>query len=160
MNKHFSIVNKRSVIYVAILMILLIALLGVSLSFALKGSKLWYAGVVIFGGLLLFAILIAKSVLDAGIDVIRGTVILPDLKHPERGKVPAFNVSELEDVGLATFDGKALDPSKDKLSGAKVIFSLKNGETKEYFPLSITKKQFDRLRRGMLLMASEADDDF
>lgn len=160
MNKHFSIVNRRSVIYVAILMLLLIALLGVCLSFALKGSSLWYIGVVIFGGLLLFGVLITRSVLDAGIDVIRGTVILPDLKHPERGKTPAFHVSELEDVGLSTYDGKELDPSKDKLSGAKVVFYLKAGDTKEYFPLSITKKQFDRLRRGMLLMASEADENF
>ena len=141
-------------------MLLLIALLGVSLSFALKGSKLWYAGVVIFGGLLLFGVLIARSVLDAGIDVIRGTVILPDIKHPERGKVPAFHVADLEDVGLFTLDGKELDPAADKLAGAKVVFSLRNGETREYFPLSITRRQFDRLRRGMLLMASEADENF
>lgn len=160
MNKHFSIVNRRSVVYVTIGMLLLIALLGVCLSFALKGSKLWFIGVVIFGGLLLFGVLIARSVLDAGIDVIRGTVILPDLKHPERGKVPAFHVSDLEDIGLFTLDGKELDPAKDKLTGAKVVFSLKDGDTKEYFPLSITKKQFEKLRRGMILMASEADDNF
>ena len=160
MNRHFSIINRRSVIFVTALMLLLIALLGVSLSFALKGSKLWYAGVVIFGGLLLFGVLIARSVLDAGIDVIRGTVILPDIKHPERGKVPAFHVADLEDVGLFTLDGKELDPAADKLAGAKVVFSLKDGDSKEYFPLSITKKQFDRLRRGMLLMASEADENF
>ena len=160
MNKHFSIVNRRSVIYVTVLMLVLIALLGVCLSFALKGSKLWFIGVVIFGGLLLFGVLITRSVLDAGIDVIRGTVILPDLKHPERGKVPAFHVSDLEDIDLFTLDGKELDPAKDKLTGAKVVFSLKDGDTKEYFPLSITKKQFEKLRRGMLLMASEADDNF
>ena len=111
MNKHFSIVNRRSVVYVTIGMLLLIALLGVCLSFALKGSKLWFIGVVIFGGLLLFGVLIARSVLDAGIDVIRGTVILPDIKHPERGKVPAFHVADLEDVGLFTLDGKELDPA-------------------------------------------------
>ena len=109
MNKHFSIVNRRSVVYVTIGMLLLIALLGVCLSFALKGSKLWFIGVVIFGGLLLFGVLIARSVLDAGIDVIRGTVILPDIKHPERGKVPAFHVADLEDVGLFTLDGKELE---------------------------------------------------
>lgn len=160
MNKHFSIVNKRSVVYVTIGMLLLIALLGVCLSFALKGSKLWFIGVVIFGGLLLFGVLIARSVLDAGIDVIRGTVILPDIKHPERGKVPAFHVADLEDVCLCTLGGERLDPDKDKLAGAKVVFSLRNGETREYFPLSITRRQFDRLRRGMLLMASEADENF
>ena len=141
-------------------MLLLIALLGVCLSFALKGSKLWFIGVVIFGGLLLFGVLIARSVLDAGIDVIRGTVILPDIKHPERGKVPAFHVADLEDVGLFTLDGKELDPAADKLTGAKVVFALKDGDSKEYFPLSITKKQFEKLRRGMILMASEADDNF
>ena len=160
MNKHFSIVNRRSVIYVTIGMLLLIALLGVCLSFALKGSKLWYAGVVIFGGLLLFFILIVRSVLDAGIDVIRGTVILPDIEHPEKGKVPSFHVSDLDDVCLCTLGGERLDPDKDKLAGAKVVFSLRNGETREYFPLSITRRQFDRLRRGMLLMASEADENF
>lgn len=160
MNKHFSIVNRRSVVYVTIGMLLLIALLGVCLSFALKGSKLWFIGVVIFGGLLLFGVLIARSVLDAGIDVIRGTVILPDIKHPERGKVPAFHVADLDDVCLCTLGGEKLDPDRDRLAGAKVVFYLKDGQTREYFPLSITKKQFDRLRRGMLLMASEADENF
>lgn len=160
MNRHFSIINRRSVIFVTALMLLLIALLGVSLSFALKDSKLWYAGVVIFGGLLLFFILIVRSVLDAGIDVIRGTVILPDIEHPEKGKVPSFHVSDLDDVCLCTLGGERLDPDKDKLAGAKVVFSLRNGETREYFPLSITRRQFDRLRRGMLLMASEADENF
>ena len=69
-------------------------------------------------------------------------------------------MADLEDVGLFTLDGKELDPAKDKLTGAKVVFSLKDGDTKEYFPLSITKKQFEKLRRGMILMASEADDNF
>lgn len=161
MNAHFSIINKRGVLLTALLLVLIIIPLCISLSFLLGGgSKLWIAGLVIFGGFFLFGIMLLISVLNGGIDVARGMVILPDLEHPEKGKIPKFHVRDLKDVLIVGKDDAKLDLETDSLGGAHVVFFLQDGTEVPYYPLTITRRQFKNLRDGILVMASDARDDF
>ena len=97
--------------------------------------------------------MILVSVLSAGIDIKNGTVIMPDL-DASRGKQPKFQIEELKDICLQDEDGNTLNPNQDSLIGARIVFLLKDGSEEIYYPVSITSKQFENIRSGMLEEAS------
>lgn len=150
MNGHFSVINKRGAVVGIVLLLLNIVLFSLSLSKLLGGaSKLWLVPVVIFVILFIISVMILVSVLTAGIDVKENVVILPDL-DASKGKQPKFELSELQDVQLQNGEGTVLDPYKDSLIGARFVFLLCDGRKEIYYPVSVTCKQYEKIKTGML----------
>lgn len=149
MNKHFAVINKKATILSAIF--IFINIVAFTFSFykiSSGGSKLWIIPAVIFIGLFIIGIMIITSVLTAGIDVKADMVILPD-QDPRNGKVPKFNIEQLSSIELCNENGP-IDFDRDSLSGARIIFHLSNDETEQYYPVYITKKQYESIKNGMM----------
>lgn len=150
MNRHFSIIYRKSVISGAILLLVSIVLFSVPISFLLTGgSKLWLIAIIIAVGLFLIGIVSMGSILSAGIDVKDNMVIFPGMDLA-KGKSPQFSLGNLQDILLRNGDGKELDPYKDDLFGARFVFILKDGSEKIYYPVALTAKQFEKVKNGML----------
>lgn len=154
MNRHFSVISKRGAVTAALFTLINIVLFSLSLAMRLGGgSRLWLLPIIVFAVLFLFSIMILVSVLSAGIDIKNGTVIMPDL-DASRGKQPKFQIEELKDICLQDEDGNTLNPNQDSLIGARIVFLLEDGSEEIYYPVSITPKQFENIRSGMLEEAS------
>lgn len=87
--------------------------------------------------------------LSAGIEVKNDMVIFPDM-DVAKGKIPQFKLSNLKDITLRDSEGNELNPEKDSLYGARFVFLLKDGREKIYYPVSLTAKQFETVKKGML----------
>lgn len=134
----------------SVLLLINITLFSVSLAKIIGGgSRLWLIPVIIFIVLFIISVMILVSVMTAGIDIKDGTVILPDL-DPSKGKQPKFNIKALRDVQLRNGEGRVLDPGKDNLVGARIAFLLDDNSVELYYPVSITPRQFEKIRTGML----------
>lgn len=150
MNKHFSVINKRGMIVATLLLLLNITFFSISIAKVMGGgSKLWFIPVIIFIVLFIISVMILVSVVTAGIDIKDDTVILPDL-DPSKGKQPKFNIKALRDVQLRNGEGQVLNPDKDNLVGARIAFLLDDSSVELYYPVSITSRQFEKIKTGML----------
>ena len=149
MNAHFSVINKKGTVVAALLTLAGVVLFSLCLAELLGGgSKLWLLPFIAAAVFFIICIMVLVSVLTAGIDIRDGVVILPDL-DPSKGKQPKFQISELESVTLQDGGGNTLNADRDNLSGARIAFHLKDGQTEIYYPVSITPKQFRRIKDGL-----------
>ena len=154
MNRHFSVISKRGATAASLFVLINIALFSASLAMRVSGgSRLWLLPLIVFAVLFLISIMVLISVLTAGIDVKNGTVIMPDL-DASKGKLPKFQVEEIAEIFLRNGEGKTLNPDKDSLVGARIVFALKDGAEEIYYPVAITAKQFEKIQSGMLKTAS------
>lgn len=159
MNKRFSVINKRGLVFSAAIMGIFGILSGVSLAKMLSGSSnFWLLGVIVFVTLMIISALVITLVVTAGVEVKSNMVILPD-PDPKKGKTARFNLDELSSIDLQDGDGKVLDPDKDSLIGARVIFHLKDGRQEQYYPVKITKKQYKSIETGMMNLSNELKND-
>ncbi len=148
MNKRFSVINKRGLVFSAAVMGIFGILSGVSLAKMLS----------VFVTLMIISALVITLVVTAGVEVKSNMVILPD-PDPKKGKTARFNLDELSSIDIQDGDGKVLDPDSDSLIGARVIFHLKDGRQEQYYPVKITKKQYKSIETGMMNLSNELKND-
>lgn len=156
MNGHFSVVNRRGMITSCILVALSILMFSLSLSRKLAGgSMLWTLPLVVCIIVFLLSLVIMLSVLTAGIDVKDSMVIFADATG-QGGKQPQFKLSELETIQLHNADGAIDNPEEDSLIGGRIVFTLKDGTQKIYYPVSITCHQYNKVKSGILGLKAKA----
>lgn len=142
MNKKFNVINKKGLLLSALIMAANTGITAFSLGRILNGDgRIWLLPFIFFGTFLLFSVLIMMRVVSAGFEVRKNQVIVPDTDVRHGGN-SVFDLHELESVNLCDGSGNQLDPEKDSLRGARVQFQLKDGRSVEYYPATITKKQF------------------
>ena len=159
MNGHFSVINKKGMAITFVIMAVNAGISGMSLAMIISGgSKLWLLPIIFFVTFFLIATLIMIQIVNAGIDIKRGIVIMPDI-DPKKGKCPQFNLQQLSEIYLADKDGNHVNPDTASLSGARVTFKLEDGSIKQYYPIAITKKQFKSIEKGMMTLLNELKND-
>lgn len=154
MQGHFSVINKRGLITSCILIFL--SILGFAFSlFRLTGggSKLWIVLLILCACCALISLLILRGVSTAGVDVQNGQVIFADAGGNGL-RAPLFSLAELKSIQLQNSSGPIEHPEKDSLAGAKVVFTTKDNEQFVYYPVTITYKQFQNLKQGLLRLQS------
>ncbi len=155
MNGHFAVVNKRGVITTVVLLIISIILFSLSLAKKLSGGGvMWMIPLTVFIIIFILAIILLVSVLTAGIDVNNSEVIFADATG-KGGKQPRFKLSQLRDIELRNADGIIENPETSSLIGGRIIFILKDKSEMVYYPVSLTYKQYEKVRTGLLQMAEE-----
>ncbi len=154
MQGHFSIINKRGMLTACILTCFSILLFSLSLSMKLGGgSKLWLIPLIVSVIIFLLCLMILVSVITAGVDVEAGQVVFADASGVG-GKHPQFPLSQLSAIRLANADGPVEDPERDSLLGGRVVFTTEDGKEYVYYPVSITARQYKKLREGLLELKS------
>ena len=149
MNGHFSVVNKRGLITALVIMGISILLFSLSMAKKLAGvSIIWTIPLVCCIIIFIIALIILTSVVTAGIDVKNGVVIFADATG-QGGKQPQFNLGELSEIQLHNADGIIANPETDSLLGARFVFVLTNGETRTYYPVSLTYHQYKIVSTGL-----------
>lgn len=154
MQGHFSFINKRGLLAACMLTAFSICLFSLGLAMTLGGgSRLWLIPLIISVIIFLLCLMILVSVLTAGVDVEAGQVVFADASGAG-GKQPQFPLSQLSDIHLANADGPIKDPEKDSLLGGRVVFTTEDGNEYVYYPVSITVRQYRKLRDGLLELKS------
>lgn len=150
MNTHFSIINKPQVISTSVFILMNLALSAISvISIFSGGSKVWLVPFIVFTLFVVQGFRMAKSIFSYGIDVSGDTVTFP-AGSSQDGTEYSFAVDELYDIILRNEKGKVLDPVRDHLRRAKVIFILKDGREAVFSPGYINCGQFLKLKKGLL----------
>lgn len=153
MNRHFPVINKRGTRVACIIMFISIVLLSVSLAKKISsGAFIWIIPVIASVIVFLLAIMILISVLTAGIDVKQGEAVFSDAVN-QGGKKPQFHLKDLKSIDLHNMNGVIDNPKTADMVGARIVFTLKNGESKTYYPIQLTYKQYQSIKDGMLDMA-------
>lgn len=156
MNKHFSVVNKRGLTTIGILTAFSIVLFSLSLAKRISsGSMLWTIPVVVAIIIFILTLMFLVGVITAGIDVKKNKVIFAD-PTGQGGKKVQFDLGQLKKVELHNADGLIEKPETANLSGARIIFTLRNGETRMYYPIQITYKQYKNIETGLTEMAKHS----
>ena len=155
MQGHFSVINKRGLITVIVLLLISILLFSASLAKRLGGgSMIWLipllCGIILF----LLCLMILMAVINAGVDVANGQVVFatPD---GNQGKQPRFALSELKEVELRNADGVIEHPETDSLVGGRIVFILESGQEFVYYPITITARQYRKIRDGLFTLKAK-----
>lgn len=156
MKGHFSVINKRGAIVACSIMAISILLFSVSVAQRVSSASILWT-IPLVGALIIFilSLLILVSVITAGIDIRQNQVIFADATG-QGGKKPQFMLKDLKAVELHDNSGKILDSETSSMVGARIVFILKNGETRTYYPVQLTNKQFLNIKSGLLQMAKES----
>lgn len=156
MNRHFSVVNKRGTTVAGSITGVCIVLFSICLAMRVSsGTPLWTIPLVACIIVFIIGLMILISVITAGIDVKNDNVIFADVSG-QGGKRVQFHLSDLKSVELHNADGIIAKPEIESLVGARVVFNLKNGESRTYYPIQITNKQYQNIRTGLTEMAKTA----
>ena len=155
MNKHFYVRNRRGVITSSALLGITIILFSLSLAKKLSGgSFVWTIPLTVSVILFILALILLVSVLTAGIDVNGNMVIFADASG-QGGKQPQFSLENLKKIKLHNMNGEIEDPKHDDLMGGRIVFTLEDGTEKIYYPVSITYKQYEKIRDGLIEIKKE-----
>ena len=156
MNKHFSVVNKRGTTVAGIIMCVCIVLFSLCLAMRISsGSVLWTIPLVACIIFFIIGLMVMISIITAGVDVKDGNAVFADVTG-QGGKRPQFHLSQLKTIELHNNDGVIQNPETANLAGARIVFTLKNGEIRTYYPIQITAKQYENIKNGMMEMAKGA----
>lgn len=154
MNKKFPMTNYRGLVYIIILTCILLGVTSLFTTLLFSGkSLLWLIPAVICFFLLIVDIMGFLTVISVGIDLKDGVVWLPDPNMPRRC-VPAFDLEELSDIHLENQDAETVPMEAESYAGCRILFTLQDGTTHQYYPMILNKKQYRRLYNG--LMAARA----
>ena len=150
MNKKFPMTNFRGAVYLIILICVLLGLTSLFSVFLFSGrGVLWLLPMVICFIPLIVAIMGFLTVISIGIDLKDGVVWLPDPSMPRRG-LPAFDLDTLAGMHLEDQKGAEVPIDAESYVGCRVIFELDDGQTCQYYPMILNKKQYQRLHDGLL----------
>ena len=150
MNKKFPMTNYRGLTYIIILTCILLGATSLCTVFLFSGRGiLWFIPAVICFFLLIIDIMGLLTVISIGIDLKDDVVWLPDPNMPRRS-IPAFNLDQLEDIHLETQNGEIVSMESDNYAGCRIIFSLKDDESQQYYPMILNKRQYKNLYNGLM----------
>ncbi len=156
MNGHFSVANKRGLIVSGAILVICIILFSLCLAMRLStGSVLWTIPLVACIIVFIIAIILLISVATAGVDVSDNAVYFADVTG-KGGKIRQFELKELKEIQLHNQNGLVENPDPNNMIGARIVFVLKNGKTKTYYPIQLTYKQYKNIANGMFDFVEEA----
>ena len=145
MNKKFPMTNYRGMAYLLILTCLLLGLTSLFSVFLFSGQgTLWLIPTAICFFLFIVAIMGFLTTISIGIDVKDGVIWLPDPNMPRRS-LPVFELNKLANVHLENQDGEIVAIDAEDYTGCRIIFTLDDGETHQYYPMILNKRQYKRL---------------
>ena len=128
----------------------MILLLSASFSMLFTGgSKLWLISIIVLASFFILSLMTLFSIMKSGIDIKHDMVIFPDI-DPHKGKHEHFNIQDLSDIILRNSEDKNINPYEDSLYSARFVFILKDGSEAIYYPVSITLKQYEKVKSEML----------
>ncbi len=150
MNKKFPMTNYRGLVYLIILTCILLGVTSLFTTFLFSGkSLLWLIPALVCFFLLIVDIMGFLTVISIGIDLKDGVVWLPD-PNMLRRCVPVFELAQLAEIHLEDQNGDTVTIDAESYAGCKIIFTLKSGETHQYYPMILNKKQYRRLYDGLM----------
>lgn len=160
MKKHFYVINKKALAlcFIAIVVNMFISVMAI-VKLMQGGSRLWLIPIIIFVTFILITMLILIQVTSSGVDVKDNVVIAVDADKPEKGKCALCNLDDIRTVDLQDGEGNSMDLESKSLSGGRVTFILKGGTKRQYYPMYITKRQFEAIRDGIEKLIKERNNE-
>lgn len=160
MKKHFYVINKKALVlcFISIIVNMFISVMAI-VKLTQGGSRLWLIPIIIFVTFVLITMLILIQVTSSGVDVKDNVVVAVDADKPEKGRCALCNLDDIKAVDLQDAEGNSMDLENKHLSGGRVTFILKDRTKKQYYPMYITKRQFEAIKNGIDKLIKERNNE-